>query len=93
MSEERKQLLQDNKLVINTNAFTLVISSMNVLYKKILDIGHKIIDGALENRKTNLKEYYVLCARLFLIDIFLWGAMFSKHDEIFYQDVKKSEVW
>ena len=56
-------------------------------------MANQIISGTLENRKTNLKEYYVLCARLFLIDTFLWGAMFSREDEIFYQDIKTSEVW
>jgi hypothetical protein len=34
-----------------------------------------------------------MCAKLFLIDTLLWGAMFSKEDEIFYQDTEKSEVW
>jgi hypothetical protein len=86
-------MMTSKSLKINKNAFTLVISSMNVLYSKILAIANQMISGALENRKTNLKEYYVLCARLFLIDTFLWGAMFSKEDEIFYQDIKTSEVW
>ena len=78
MSHQRKSMMASKELIVNKNAFTLVISSMNVLYHKILKLADEIIKGTIENRKTNLKEYYVLCARLFLIDTFLWGAMFSK---------------
>jgi hypothetical protein len=86
-------MIRDKQLKVNTNAFTLVIESINFLYKKILPLADQIVNGQISNRKKNLKEYYIICARLFLIDTFLWGAMFSNHDEIFYQDIATSEMW
>lgn len=63
---------------------------MNVLYNRILKHGDTIIK--VQNTKRKLKEYYILCAKLYLIDTFLWGAMFSKEDEIYYQK-EDSEAW
>lgn len=63
---------------------------MNVLYNRILKHGNTIIK--VQNTKRKLKEYYILCAKLYLIDTFLWGAMFSKEDEIYYQK-EDSEAW
>lgn len=69
---------------INLNAFTLVVHSMNGLYKNIIKDMKGLIDGEIVTRKSNLKTVYILCARLYLIDRFLWGAIFADHNEIFY---------
>lgn len=38
----------------------------------------------LGNNETALKLFYTDCARLFYIDIFIWGAMFARQDDIYY---------
>ena len=47
MSEERKNMISNKTLNVNVNAFTLVISSMNKLYAKILELGEKITTGRI----------------------------------------------
>ena len=90
MSPEKSKLMENGPFEPNINAFTLVIKSVNHLYKNIQEIANLLIEGQIKNRKMNLKYYYISCAKLFLIDTFLWGAIFSDHDEIFYQDMDTS---
>ena len=93
ISEEKLRCLNSDTFEPNLNAFTLVITSVNHLYSKMNEWADGITNGQLKNRKMNFKYYYIACAKLFLIDTFLWGAMFSDKDEIFYQDVQQSQQW
>jgi hypothetical protein len=45
------------------------------------------------NNRLNLKAFYVSCARLYLIDRILWGAVFASKEAIFYTRVEDDPRW
>lgn len=44
-----------------------------------------MIDGKIENKKINIREFYTESSKLYLIDYAIWVSMFVSKDTITYK--------
>ena len=90
-SDDQKDNFEKQNLKVNLNAVTLLIVCVNQVYTNILSMGDELIQAKLENRKRNHKKFYISCAKLYHMDSFLWSAMHTNHDDIFYRSESEDE--
>lgn len=85
--------MDDPNFELNLNAFTLVVRNMNNMYEKIMNVVDSILDDKTKNKKENLQIFYASCARLYLIDRFLFSSAFAERDAMFYKSSEEDPRW
>lgn len=73
-------------------ALTICLQTFNKIYRQVIDHGMGMLIQPVKMTINNLQQYYIYCSKLYFLDKFIWSAMFTEHDEIFYRSAD-DDAW
>lgn len=91
-SEEKKEMLASGDVEVNRHSLTLVVKAYVKMYEKAIAQGAKLTAKEIPNTKHNLKQFYALSAKLYLIDSSFWLAIFANKEDLFWKP-KTDPCW
>lgn len=96
---DRVEMLENKTVHPNIYAVTLVLRTMQNIYNRTISLGQALLNGArklgkfqVANTKSALKQFYIISAKLYMVDFFLFAAFFQSPNDLFYKPIE-SNTW